>query len=566
MKSLLRKLAFSSAKSLCGAAIVALLSGCAAIPTAGSVQLGPEISNVAANDFLYFSPYDPPVGGSIGDIVQGFLSAGTGPQNDYAVARKYLADNLKTTWLPNSQVVVVDTLPDISVDILNNRASVQVHAAAVIDEGGRLTAATDGSNNRYDFSLVREAGQWRIDQAPNLTIVSKPVFDVVFRSFALYFFDSQQRYLVPDVRWFPSRASTATRLVNALIDGPDLWLQEAVTNPLPNGTKLAIDAVTISDGVASVDLNSKVLATSNSTKGKIRAQLQATLGQITGVRSVQISVDRNIQDFPNVAPLVVPSSSLTPVILTKTAIANLSGATITPIDGTRTLVQTLSPKDFALSFENNWAAVDTTKGLYQASLVGFGAEPKLVDPRLNLLAPVFDRQGWLWSVGAGSSPVIKFFDQAGSSADLLSPDFSGRKILSFAVSPEGARLAVVVSTANGREIWLFGIVRNTSGLPIQLSGRLKVSTLAPISSPISWLDGSTLGILSEREAGLSQPREIVIGGFETDLTGLPGHNNFVGNKAAGTIFALSKTGDLMQYRASSWSRIQSEVLKVHFAN
>lgn len=562
----MKSIASIAAKLFFATAGVALLSGCVAIPTAGQVQLGPEISNVAANDFLYFSPYDPPVGGSIGDIVQGFLSAGTGPQNDYAVARKYLADNLKTTWLPNSQVVVVDTLPDISVDILNNRASVQVHAAAVIDEGGRLTAAPDGSNNRYDFSLVREAGQWRIDQAPNLTIVSKPVFDVVFRSFALYFFDSQQRYLVPDVRWFPSRASTATRLVNALIDGPDLWLQEAVTNPLPKGAKLAIDAVTITDGVASVDLNSKVLATSSVTKGQIRAQLQATLCQITGVRAVQISVDRNIQDFPSVAPLVVPSLSLSPVILTKTAIANLSGTTVTPIDGTRALVQTLSPKDFSLTFENNWAAVDTSHGLYQASLVGFGAEPKLVDSRLSLLSPVFDRQGWLWSVGAGSSPVIKFFDQAGSSAELRSQDFAGRKILSFAVSPEGARLAVVVGTANRHEIWLFGIVRNTSGLPVRLSGRLKVSTMQPISSSISWLDGSTLAVLSQRDASLSQPREIVIGGFETELTGLPGLINLVGNKSAGTIFALTKNGDLMQYRASSWSRIQSQVLKVHFAN
>ncbi len=432
-----RVLRSTLAAALMSTVLATLVSGCATIPTAGSVQLGPDISNASSNDFLYFSPYDPPVGGSIGDILQGFLSAGTGPQNDYAVARKYLANDLKTTWLPNNQVVVVDSLPDVSVDEANNRASVQVHPTAFVDEGGRLSVATAESTNKYEFGFVREAGQWRIGRAPNLTIVSRPVFDVVFKNFALYFFDSQHRYLVPDVRWFPSRASTATRLVNGLIAGPDSWLQSAVKNPLPKGTKLAIDAVTISAGIASVDLNSKVLATSSTVKGEIQAQLLATLRQIPGVRSVQISADRNIQDFPKYSPWDLPSLSLSPVVMTKTALSRLSGTSTTAIDGTRTLVQTLKPTDFAITSESNWAAALTAHGLYQASLVGFGAEPKMVDSRFNLLSPVFDRQGWLWSVGGATSPTFKFFDQAGSSETLLPLDFAGQRILSFAVSPEG---------------------------------------------------------------------------------------------------------------------------------
>ena len=542
------------------------MSGCASIPSAGQVQLGPDISSITTNDFLYFSPYDPPLGGSISDMMQGFLSAGTGPQNDYAVARKYLANNLKTSWLPNNQVAVVDSLPDVVVDQPGNRATVKVHATAFIDSGGRLTTPPASSIITYSFDFVREGGEWRISKAPNLTIVSRPVFDVVFKDFALYFFDSQQRYLVPDMRWLPSRASTATRLVNGLIAGPDSWLQGAVKNPLPKGTRLAIDAVTITDGVASVDFNSKVLATSSATKGQIQAQLTATLSQIAGVRSVQISVDRNIQTFPSFSPWDLPSLSLTPVVLTSNALAHLSGNSTTAIDGTRNLVQTLKPTDFALTGENNWAAVTTPQGLYQASLVGLGAEPTLVDQRTNLLSPVFDRQGWLWSVDSATSPVFKFFDQASNSADLVSSDFAGNKILSFAISPEGARLATVVHTRAGNEVWLFGIVRNSTGLPTQLSGRLKISTMASNPTSVSWLDGSTLGVLGKTAGGWSQPSEIFVGGFETLVTGLNGIENFIGSKTTGTRYALTKAGDLLQYRVSSWSRVQTGVLKVHFAN
>ncbi len=562
----LKSVSSKSLATIVGASLVALLSGCATIPMTGSVQLGPDISNASVNDFLYFSPYDPPVGGSIFDILQGFLSAGTGPQNDYAVARKYLANDLKTTWLPNNQVVVVDALPDVTVDAANNRASVLVHPSAFVDEGGRLSVASSESSNEYNFGFVREAGQWRIAKAPNLTIVSRPVFDVVFKNFALFFFDSQNRYLVPDVRWFPSRASTATRLVNGLIAGPDSWLQSAVKNPMPKGTKLAIDAVTISDGIASVDLNSKVLATSSAVKGEIQAQLQATLGQVAGVRSVQISVDRNVQVFPQYSAWDLPSVSLTPVVMTKTSLARLSGTSITAIDGTHTLIQNLKPHDFALTSEGNWVAVSTSQGLYQASLVGFGAEPKLVDPRTNLLSPVFDRQGWLWSVSSSTSPNIKFFDQSGSSGSLLAPDFSGQKILSFAVSPEGARLAVVVSTPLGHEVWLLGIVRSRTGRPVALSGKLVVASQATNPSSISWLDDTTLGILSQSPAGWSQPSEFFIGGFESAVTGMQGLENFIGNKVAGTRFALNTAGDLMQFRSSNWSRVQSGVIKVHFAN
>lgn len=543
-----------------------LLSGCASIPATGNVQLGPDIADSSTSDFLYFSPYEPPVGGTINDIMSGFLSAGTGPQNDYAVAREYLANNLKSTWLPNERVVVVDSSPEIKINPADNSATVQVHASAFVDETGRLTLSSSEASSNYEYKLVKEINEWRITEAPNLTIVSRPVFDVVFKDYSLYFFDAQRRYLVPDTRWFPSRASTATRLVNGLIAGPDVWLEGAAINVIPAGTRLAIDAVTISDGVAAIDFNSKILTAAPPVRGQIKAQIEATLSQISGVHAVQISVDRNIQDISNYAVWSLPNVSIAPVVQIKSSLAHLSGSTLTPVTGTKTLVENFKPTDFALTNNNTWVAFNTAEGLYQASLVSFGIEPELVDSRVNLLAPFFDRQGWLWSINKGTSPEIKVFNQAASMRLPESTAFEGERILSFAISPEGARLAVVTVEGSSNSVWLYGILRDKSGAPKALTGALRVpSSLANIEM-VSWLDGTTLGVLGKNSNGWAQPTIVTVGGFASDLTSVEGLTAFVGGHSLDSRFALTDKGELLQYRGSTWSRVFSDVLRVHFAN
>jgi hypothetical protein len=139
-------------------------------------------------------------------------------------------------------------VPEIKVDENTATAEVKVHTTALIDDLGHLKSTEVSSATIVPkFGFAKESGQWRVSATPDLTIIGQ-VFDVVFKHYALYFFYSQSHYLVPDVRWFPSRASTATRLVGGLITGPDAWFGISVFNPIPKGTKLAIDAVTISNG------------------------------------------------------------------------------------------------------------------------------------------------------------------------------------------------------------------------------------------------------------------------------------------------------------------------------
>ena len=153
--------------------------------------------------------------------------------------------------------------------------------------------------------MERENGQWRIASAPNLTVVTSPVFSVVFNAFQVYFYNNTQNALVSDLRWFPSRASTGTKLVNALLAGPSAQLAQGVVSSIPPGTKLTIDAVNIQDGVAQVDFDSTALEADSLERRLMLTQLRATLMQLVGVSDVEVSINNSPQD-------IVPANLRTP--------------------------------------------------------------------------------------------------------------------------------------------------------------------------------------------------------------------------------------------------------------
>lgn len=259
--------------------LAATVSACAQLPRSSEIKIGPNVDAGLASDYLYYSPVGPSVDAEQVEILTGFLNAGTGPQNDYATAREYLSESFKANWNPSEQVLIQRVKPEISI-YSDTSATATVAVSAEVNSQGQYVTLPTNSSRLLNFSFVRERGQWRISSAPNLTLVIKPVFDVIFRSYSLYFFDSQNRFLVPDLRWFPSRASTGTRLVNALLAGPSEWLKPAVKNAIPVGTRLATDAVTVLEGIATVNLTSRALRADVEERQYMKAQITETLSLI----------------------------------------------------------------------------------------------------------------------------------------------------------------------------------------------------------------------------------------------------------------------------------------------
>ncbi|MEO7349649.1 MAG: hypothetical protein ABIW32_07320, partial [Terrimesophilobacter sp.] len=86
--------------ALIGFGILALsLSACGGIPNSGSVNAGEPFIGEQLGD-LIFNPLDPVAGADQRAILDGFMAAFTGPQGDYAVARKFLSASFKKDWDP----------------------------------------------------------------------------------------------------------------------------------------------------------------------------------------------------------------------------------------------------------------------------------------------------------------------------------------------------------------------------------------------------------------------------------------------------------------------------------
>ncbi|MEY3274171.1 MAG: hypothetical protein RLZZ279_303, partial [Actinomycetota bacterium] len=239
----------NSLKALALLVIAALtLTSCAKLPTVSEVRVGSDIQSELSSDYLYYSPSDPSVDATQQEILDGFLNAATGPQNDYEVARKYLSGEIASGWNPSAELLVGNSKPVVSISGTND-ATVTFEASARVDELGRYQELVPSISRVLNFRFVIENGEWRISQAPNVTVLVRPIFDVLFRSYSLYFYDNQERYLVPDTRWFATRISTSTRLASALLSGPDFWLRDAVKSAFPMGTQLALDSVLVQDGI-----------------------------------------------------------------------------------------------------------------------------------------------------------------------------------------------------------------------------------------------------------------------------------------------------------------------------
>jgi hypothetical protein len=256
------------------AALTLVLGGCSSIPRTG--------------------PFGPRADATMEEILAGFIDAATSPDNNYEIAREFLTPEFSDSWKSDSGVTVYDGSERNFVPVDEATMAFEVRPVAEVNGNGEYheEGATSSLGLRYSFTQVN--GQWRISAAPNGTVLDQSTFKDVFSAQSLYFFDPDFRYLVPDVRWFPRGASTPTKIVNGVLNGPSEWLAGAVTSAFPEGTALTADSVTVVARDAKVDLNGEALNADTITLQRMRSQLENSLP--SGL-TVSITINQNSQDI-----------------------------------------------------------------------------------------------------------------------------------------------------------------------------------------------------------------------------------------------------------------------------
>ena len=540
-------------------------AGCAQLPRSSEVKAGPEIQGDIANDYLYYSPSGPVRGETQQEILSGFLNAGTGPQNDYESARQYLTQDFKTKWNPNAEVLIQQGSPTISFNA-SQQASVSVQVEATVDADGHFEVQEAGSTRMLQVEMVREAGEWRISKAPNLTLLIRPVFDVIFRSYSIYFFDSQRSHLVPDLRWFPSRASTATRMMNAMLKGPSDWLKPAVNSAIPVGTALSLSSVTVAEGIASVDLTAKALTAKDSARRQMKAQIRATLTQLPNVYSVAISVERGPQEIVDIPELVPTVASNQAIVLTNGELQVINADSLTPVGGTADLISRTGATDFAMTESGDWVALKGPSGVYRSHIGIFGTSPTLADSRAGQLTPMFDDRNYLWSMTKKAGEAVQITAPGGQRRLLSLGWLDAFPRRQFALSAEGSRIALLVGSGQNVRTYVASVVRDQDGLPVAFGAPLEVvgSNSSPIS--VSWSDENTIGVLHSLGDGTVAATLHTIGGATRDLGLIVGGRALEARANASSIFALDANRVLFGYRNITWTRLFDDVQAIHFAN
>jgi hypothetical protein len=529
--------------------LLASLTGCATLPVSGPVRIGPDLEPPSDSTSFYYSPATPVDGASETEILAGFLAAGTAPQNDYAIAREYLSESIRATWNPNQELLIQRSTPQVTLTD-SGIAFVEVEVTARVDANGRYETLPAGSTRTLEYTFSEQAGQIRISSAPDVTIVIRPVFDVVFRSYSVYFLDHAKSALVPELRWFPANPATGTKLVNALLAGPSDWLKPAVVSAIPAGTVLSLDAVTVQEEVALVDLSARALVASLSDRSLMKAQLVATLSQLPTITEVAISIERSAQDIPDSELEVSSGASGTMVALGEDGLKAVSGAAAAEIPAGLSFFSSRDVTNLALSASASKIAVSTSNGVFETALDNPGAAVKLLDTRTNLTAVHYDRLGKLWLVSGSQVSV--------DANPLIASWLSGQSITAFALSPEGSRAALIVDRGATNQVLLTSVVRNQAGTPIELASPIALA--AELSNPtlVSWFDQVTLSILTA-QSDSSNVALVEIGGGTRLVQGLADARSLVALGDGSAMYLLKDTGELFTYRGSFWASIASSV-------
>ena len=521
-----------------------MLAGCVVIPSSGGVHDG-EIIDEQANPEFVVLPRGPVAGSSQEQILEDFMQAVRSPQNGYGIAQQFLTAGLRKTWKPDESALIRTDTPTILPGD-TNVLTYEVTSRASVDDQGHYREERDAAPQTLTFRFAQENGEWRISEAANGIVLSQSSFAVAFREQSLYFFDPSYDYLVPDVRWFPSRGTSSVRAVQALLLGPTSWLGQAVNTAFPEATKLGDDTVTVASGTATVDLTTEVLASTAQQRDRMRQQLAATLG-LQDIRLTAQGLDVPTPDSAGSHAVVNPIVESAPLIGAPGAFGPDGGSGIAPLAGLSGAVVAAGATAATLSSDKQTIAMLAPGGVYVAS-VG-DASATLVDDRVGLAPPSIDPFRFVWSAESVSAASLRTFDVDGNPHELSSGLPGDAAIVSLEVSRDGTRLLVYLSTPVGPQLSVYGIVRDNN-VPVRLGEPLELPVGAQAPADATWVDDHTVATIST--TGVITALEL--GGPTVSLGQLDGATTIVGsNGGTDGLRVLTSAGELWRPQGSGWA-------------
>ncbi len=592
-----------------GVFLVVLLSACAAIPTSGPVLTGRAVD--PHEGLFQFNPPGPRSGESARAVVAGFLNAAAGFGNDHEVARDFLTAQRAQTWKPDVSVTIYhDETSLVLKDVAGKdvkaeptptpsaapgspagpllegprtaQVTVRTAVEASVDEDGRYTLAASGKTVTRTFTLVRNAGEWRIDQLDDGIMLAANDFTVTFQSFPVYFVDPTGRYLVPDLHWFagtrdsPGSPELPTALARVLLKGPPPWLAGAVRTGAPTGTALAVAAVVVSDkNVATVDLNGAVIGASTRDRQLLLSQLNTTLEQLSPIESVAITVKGVALDIPPAgsgsgdqssvpaAPGPNPLVAGGPVLIdSKGRLAQLEGSTTVPVKDVSGLSVPGANRPAVSGDRTAYAVLNAQRSKLLLELPGTKVPVTLVKSA-GLSAPSFDPQNYVWTAAAVNNGSVF---AAGADADsgtgpvkVKAPWLKKDEVVAMRISRDGTRAVIAVRYRGLAHLFLSGVVRDADGSPVSLTDPVALVPDLQSVSDVAWVDENKVVVLGRRailRTAAALPWVVQIGGGIDQGTAVPGAVSITAGNGDQSVMVGTGKG-VLQRSGALWDKVST---------
>jgi len=549
-------------------AVVLSVAGCASLPISGDVRPGHNADRRSDDADVTYLPSGPVKDADPERIVRGFLEAASSPADNWAIARQFLTPELSERWKPQASVTIDSgerdrTLTEQSAESTEDGVLLRLgfrQTASVDDQGAY--APVDGSAGAAELSyrLTKDArGQWRIAAAPDGVLLAEQVFEAqdVFSPYPLTYFDPSWTYGVQDVRWFPKRKNTATRIVQSLVSGrPSPWLAEAVRSAFTGEVELARDAVTINAQVAEVDLTSSALGADPLSLSRMRTQLEHSLAKL-GVTEVRLTVGGRPLEA-GVVSLASTAADTRPLVLTESGFGHLAGGELTPVGSLSTDIMRFSQpiRSIVVGDGARHAAVQGGNGAVY--VVGEGGIDEL-DARPGLLAPTYDPFGYIWTVPAANPAAVTAW-----SSSVVSHQVSGfadaSAIGAMTVSRDGARVAAAVTVGAHQRLVVAGVRRDDRNVPLALGAPQTIGGLPGTPLAIAWLDDLTVGVLVDVNGDIRLVQQTV-GGTATNVDVPDDVRALAPMTPASTLRLLDQNGNLRIQSGPTW-RIETSGITV----
>ena len=531
------------------------LSACSGIPTSGGVVPGPVIDEQIDPDVVIV-PSGPRAGSTPEELLIDFMQAVRGSQNDYAVAKQFLTGGLAASWNPDASTAIRASPASLSTGTSQDVLTYAFASRAFVNADGRYVEQRDLANQTVSFSFEEEGGEWRISEAPDGIVLSQTSFALAFREQALYFFDPTYRFLVPDVRWFPSRQTIPARIVRALLTGPTSWLQGGVVrSDFPTATALGLAGVELSAGTATVDLTDEALSATPVQRERMRQQLLATLNTVSsGVSQVVMTVNGLAIAVPETTSPAIQDrqAESSPLVGSETGFGFATGGTIATLDGLSPVIVDAGATAATLAESRQVAAFLAETGAVAVAQIG-QLSPIVVDERPGLIAPSIDGLNFVWSMQAGDAGGLTAFELEGEPHSIASTLPGGATVVSMDISRDGTRILLALSTDLGPRLVVAGIIRQDN-IPVALGELVELPVGIDEAVDAAWVDDRSVALLSRSSSELTVT-QFALGGPSSPLGELPDARAIVGgNGGTEGLWILAGDGEILRLQGGGgWS-------------